>query len=90
MFLRVVCALVSLLIVVMAFTQLIIPILRDTPVFPMFRGKSKRERLEAELAKIAEFEHELKLQKEIADRFAETMAPASVSNPKSIEREPEQ
>jgi hypothetical protein len=89
MFLRAAVALFSFLIVIIAFTQLIIPILRDTPVFPIFRGKTRRERLQEELAKLAEFEAELKLQKEIADRFADTMAPTPVTGQKSIAKQPE-
>ncbi len=70
MFLRFAITLVAVLVITVVVTQVIIPIWKDKPVFPIFRKKTRREQLEDELEKLEEFDEELRLQRQVSERLA--------------------
>lgn len=64
-FLQAVELVAAVFLVVAVFTQLVRPLWRGTPVFPLLR--TKEGRLESELANVRQAKIEAKLQKQIED-----------------------
>ncbi len=87
--LRVVVMLTAALVIVFFVTQLIIPIWKDQRLFPVFRSKTRREKLEEELEKLEEFNEVLKLQRQVSQRLAATMDVEPLGSEQSISQRKE-